>query len=148
MLFRSLKIFFLDGSSIQEKNLKDRVDDINEYVAGKEKEDSRYAQLYWDQDKINIIWEKCRDFYDEYEVQIDPRMLIAIVAAEGSGSFHTSSTNKAADGGNGVEFDFETDCIKAIDLLGGKIIAYPISSNPFFVLAFNTAVLKSSQYFG
>ncbi len=121
----------LNGNSTQEKNLKERVDKINESVAEKEKEDSRYAQLYWDQDKINIIWEKCRDFYDEYEVQIDPRMLIAIVAAEGTGSFDTSSTNKAADGGNGVQFDFETDCINAIDLLGGKIIAYPKYCNDF-----------------
>ena len=87
-------------------------------------------------------------FYDEYEVQIDPRMLIAIVAAEGSGSFHTSSTNKAADGGNGVEFDFETDCIKAIDLLGGKIIAYPKYCKDFKTAVLNANTKKGLEDLG
>ena len=119
------QILQLDGNSVQEKKLKERVDGINEKVAEKEKKDKRYAQLYWDQDKIDIIWQKCRDFYEEYGVQVDPRMLIAIVAAEGTGSFDTSSSNKAADGGNGVQLDFETDCTNAIDLFGGKIIAFP-----------------------
>lgn len=138
----------LDGESIQEEKLKERIDEINKKVAEKEKEDSRYAQLYWDQDKIGIIWQKCNEFYEDYGVQIDPRMLIAIVAAEGTGSFDTSSTNKAADGGNGVEFDFETDCKKAVDLLGGKIIAYPKYCKDFKTAVLNANTKKGLEDLG
>ena len=80
--------------------------------------------LKWDQDKVEKVWEKCRSYYEDYGIQVDSRLLIAIVAKESTGSFNTSSENIAADGGNGVESNFDEDCKKAIDLLGGKIIAY------------------------
>ena len=80
--------------------------------------------LKWNQNKINVIWKKCEEFYEDYGVQVDPRLLLAIIVEEGTGSFNTSSDNKAGDGGNGPEANFEVDCEKAVDLLGGKIIAY------------------------
>ena len=79
--------------------------------------------LKWNQNKINVIWKKCEEFYEDYGVQVDPRLLLAIIVEEGTGSFNTSSDNKAGDGGNGPEANFEVDCEKAVDLLGGKIIA-------------------------
>lgn len=68
---------------------------------------------------------------DSYGVQVDPRLLLAIIVKEGTGSFNTSFDNKAGDGGNGAETNFESDCEKTVDLLGGKIIAYIIFHGDF-----------------
>lgn len=53
--------------------------------------------LKWNQNKINVIWKKCEEFYEDYGVQVDPRLLLAIIVEEGTGSFNTSSDNKAGD---------------------------------------------------
>lgn len=128
-------ILQLDGKSRQEQELKNRIAAINEKVENKKVKDfenaEKYDALLWNQEKIDKVWDKCLDFYYHYEVQVDPRMLLAIIFQEGTGSFDTSSENKAADGGNGVEFDFDRDCRKAVDLLGGKIIAYLRYHNDF-----------------
>ncbi len=125
-------IMQLDGDSAEEKKLAKYIKKINDGI--------KNEKLEWDQDKIDIIWEKCTDFYEKHQVLVDPRMLIAIIYAEGTGSFNTSSEKKAGDGGNGVEFDFEVDCKKAIDILGGKIMAYPNYKDKFV-----SAVLKAND---
>ena len=43
--------------------------------------------LKWNQNKINVIWKKCEEFYEDYGVQVDPRLLLAIIVEEGTGSF-------------------------------------------------------------
>lgn len=116
------QVMQLNGTSAEEKTLY-------EYIYGSESivglnQKITDERLKWNQEKINKVWEKCEDFYDEYGVKIDPRMVLAIVIAEGTGSFNTNSTDKAGDGGNGPQSDFEADCENAIDLLGGKILAY------------------------
>ena len=42
--------------------------------------------LKWNQNKINVIWKKCEEFYEDYGVQVDPRLLLAIIVEEGTGS--------------------------------------------------------------
>ncbi|MDE5698378.1 MAG: hypothetical protein K2I96_13375 [Lachnospiraceae bacterium] len=53
--------------------------------------------------------EGIRDFYHEYGVQADPRLMISIIGAEGTGSFNTDIVNKAADGQNGPKEIFAVD---------------------------------------
>lgn len=100
-----------------EDNLTYRINVINA-------KKSELDPLRWNQEKIDLLWEKCREYYDEYGIQIDPRLMLAIIAQEGTGSFDTSSKNPAPDGGNGSNDNYEQDLALAVDLLGGKIIAY------------------------
>lgn len=116
LLWIPSNILQLTGKTEAENNLKKRIDSMNGCIPNDD--------LKWNQNKINVIWKKCEEFYEDYGVQVDPRLLLAIIVEEGTGSFNTSSDNKAGDGGNGPEANFEVDCEKAVDLLGGKIIAY------------------------
>ena len=116
-------ILQLDGETKAEKNLKTRIDSMNNNISN--------TDLKWNQNKIKAVWEACEEFYEDYGVQVDPRLLLAIIVKEGTGSFNTSFDNKAGDGGNGAETNFESDCEKAVDLLGGKIIAYIIFHGDF-----------------
>ena len=128
-------ILQIDGESEQEKKLRKRITEINDKLELKKSKDMENAEKYeglkWKQEKIDKVWDACLEFYYDYEVQVDPRMLLAIIALEGTGSFNTSSENKAADGGNGAEFEFNKDCRRAVYLLGGKIIAYLRFHNEF-----------------
>ena len=83
----------LTGKTEAENNLKKRIDSMNGCIPNDD--------LKWNQNKINVIWKKCEEFYEDYGVQVDPRLLLAIIVEEGTGSFNTSSDNKAGDGGNG-----------------------------------------------
>lgn len=138
-------IMQLDGDSAEEKKLAEYIETLNENIRNRVKDDELYEKLVWNQDKIDIIWEKCTDFYEKYQVLVDPRMLIAIIVAEGTGSFNTSSENKAGDGGNGVHDDFDKDCQNAVDLLGTKIMAYRYYSDEFTVAVVNSNNLKGME---
>lgn len=116
-------ILQLEGETKAEKNLKKWIDHLNGGISN--------PVLEWNQDKITNIWEACREYYEENSVQVDPRLLLAIIAKEGTGSFNTSSKNKAGDGGNGVELNFENDCDNAVNFLGGKIITYIVYNEAF-----------------
>ncbi len=99
----------LDGNSEQEKFLAERLGKL---------------KLPWNQEKVDQLWAACEEIYNEYGINIDPRLLLAIIIQEGTGSFNTSSTNLAADGQNGVETDYVKDLMKANNLVFGKIIGY------------------------
>ncbi len=116
----------LDGSSEQEKNLAYRIENLHEQLKNKELEDGIDRSKYrWNQEKIDIVWQECRKFYDDFGVQLDPRLFLAIIFAEGTGSFDTSKENIAADGGHGPEENLDYDVTNAVDLVFGKVIAYP-----------------------
>ncbi|MBD3920905.1 hypothetical protein H8B09_19220 [Paenibacillus sp. PR3] len=100
----------LDGKTVQEKYLAKAL--------------GKFKKLKWSQDKIHTLWKGAQDIKDKYGIQIDPRIFLAIVIQEGTGSFNTSSSNKAADGQNGVETDFAKDVKKALNLLVGKVLGY------------------------
>lgn len=120
------EIMQLDGNSEQEKMLLSRINTLNNKISEADKE-----KWTWDQRKIDRVWERCREYYDEYGVQVDPRLLIAIVCVEGTGSFDTNSVVKAGDGGNGPQEDFEKDLDYALDLVGGKVIVYAAYQQSF-----------------
>ena len=88
------------------------------------KYEKNFTKLDWNQDKVNELWKASTDIFKAYNIQIDPRLLLAIIIQEGTGSFNTSSTNKAADGQNGVETNYATDLMKANSLIFGKILGY------------------------
>jgi len=69
----------------------------------------------WNQDKVNAVWDYC------IEQKIDPRLVLAIIPQEGTGSFNTSSANKAADGQNGYNPDFSNDLKLAVGHVKGKL---------------------------
>jgi hypothetical protein len=79
--------------------------------------------LALDQAKLNVLWQY------SYERAGDAGSIVAqfclsILPQEGTGSFDTSSENKAADGGNGVEADWQVDVRKAVNLVCGKLELY------------------------
>ena len=88
------------------------------------KRDENFTKYHWNQKKIDALWQGTEEIQKEYGLDIDPRMLLAVIIAEGTGSFDTSSKNKAADGGNGAESDFDRDLAKASDLILGKMLGY------------------------
>ncbi|MEA4964094.1 MAG: hypothetical protein VB114_20825, partial [Lutispora sp.] len=88
------------------------------------KYEKAFTKLHWDQDKINALWEATYDINEQYGIQIDPRLLLAVIIQEGTGSFNTSSTNRAADGQHGVETNYVVDLMKANSLIFGKTLGY------------------------
>lgn len=75
--------------------------------------------LIFSQAKFDRLW----DVADT--AGVPPFFMLAVLVQEGSGSFHTSSENRAGDGGNGIEPDWEQDVRKAVDLVAGKLALYP-----------------------
>jgi hypothetical protein len=98
----------LNGTSEQEKILNRQL--------------SKTTKIEWNQEKIDQLWKGCEEIYDEYGINLDPRLLLAVICAEGTGSFNTSSTNLAGDGQNGVEADYGKDLLNANNILLGKIL--------------------------
>lgn len=130
------KFMDLDGSTDEEMRLKEQIESLNDDLEEKGSDES----LKWNQYKIDRVCEECLEYYEQYGVQIDPRLMIAIVLNERTGSFDTSYTNLADDGQHGVEDNFETDLKKAIDLVGGKALAYAYYANDF-----STARVKAHE---
>ena len=89
------------------------------------------GNLKWNQEKIDKVWAASVTYYNKTKVQVDPRLLLAIIIQEGTGSFNTDKNNLAADGQNGVNENFDNDLALAMDFLGGKIIAYTYYHNQF-----------------
>ena len=88
--------------------------------------ESRLINLGWTQEKVDKLWEYCGYIYDSYSINIDPRIMLAIIIQEGTGSFNTNSKELAIDGQNGPESDFEKDISKALNLIMGKTVGYSI----------------------
>jgi hypothetical protein len=88
------------------------------------KYEKKFTKLKWNQDKLNDLWRATIEIEKQYHIQIDPRFLLAIIIQEGTGSFNTSSANRAADGQHGVETNFAVDLMKANSLVFGKILGY------------------------
>ena len=122
----------LNGTTPEEIALKKWIDATNNNCKSEE--------LKWNQDKINKVWDACRDFYHEYGVQVDPRLMISIIGAEGTGSFNTDMVNKAADGQNGPQKNFAADLENAVDIVGGKVMSYA-----YYIDDFSAAREKAYQ---
>lgn len=120
----------LNGNSDQEKYLSERIRDL---------------KISWSQEKVDQLWEACEQIYDEYGVGIDPRFLLAIIIQEGTGSFNTSGTNLAADGGHGVEEEFTQDLKNASELIFGKTLGYIYYNAQFVETANNNSDLLDNS---
>jgi len=86
--------------------------------------EKKFTRFEWNQEKIDSLWQACVEIDNSYGIQIDPRFLTAIIIQEGTGSFNTSATNKAADGQHGAETNYAVDLMKANHLIFGKILGY------------------------
>jgi hypothetical protein len=138
----------LDGASLQEKALAARVLTVNGNIADQSYTVEEVKALEWNQIKVDKVWQACTDFYHRTTellkgnpanglqargIQVDPRLMLAIAFAEGSGSFNTSSENKAADGQHGVHFNFDADLENAVDIVGGKAAVYAYFQEAFSI---------------
>ena len=99
----------------------------------------------WTQEKIDELWDSCREIYDKYKINLDPKIFLAIIIQEGNGSFNTSSTNLAADGQNGYEANYSVDLEKANELIFGKFIGYLCYGDKFEECINSNDVLKEQN---
>lgn len=79
------------------------------------------------QRKFDRLWEICES------AGVPALFMLAILPQEGTGSFDTSSDNKASDGGNGIESDWERDIRGAVGLVKGKLALYSQALDQGFV---------------
>ncbi|AHM68434.1 hypothetical protein [Paenibacillus polymyxa] len=121
--------FQYNGSSKAEKTFKRR--------------SLKFTKMQWNQEKIHGLWEATKKIQEMYDIQIDPRFLLAIIIQEGTGSFNTSSTNRAADGEHGAETNYAKDLMKANSLIFGKILGYI-----YYGQEFRKAVVKNNKLSG
>jgi hypothetical protein len=56
--------------------------------------------------------------------RVDPRLLVAILLQEGTGSFDTNSANAAQYNGNGPDADWIADTDRAVSHVAGKLVLY------------------------
>jgi hypothetical protein len=127
----------LSGSSPYDIILTTRIDNLNQKIT------SRYgsgSSFVWDQLKINKLLETSKQYQDEYGVYIDPRIMLAIIFAEGTGSFNTNPQNAKQYNGYGPEENFDVDIKRAYDLIVGKSLGYI-----YYKEGFNQAVLEGAN---
>ena len=72
------------------------------------------AEYNFNQEKLNDVWSYC------LKNRVDPRLGLAIIPAEGTGSWDTSSENKGADGGNGPNPNHSEDRRRAVSHILAK----------------------------
>lgn len=121
--------FQYNGSSEAEKTFKRRSLNL--------------TKMKWNQEKLHSLWEATKKIQETYDIQIDPRFLLAIIIQEGTGSFNTSSINRAADGEHGAETNYAKDLMKANSLVFGKILGYI-----YYGQEFRKAVVKNNKLSG
>jgi hypothetical protein len=91
------------------------------------------ANLDVDQAKVDFLWQYVGSKVPAVHANEVARFCLAIIPQEGTGSFDTSSVNKAADGGNGYEADWCVDVRRAVDLVIGKLMLYKQACEQGFV---------------
>jgi hypothetical protein len=115
------QVMQLNGSTEAEQYLTKQLEGFKKYP--------------WNQNKIDDLWSACQALYNTYGIQIDPRLYLAIIIQEGTGSFNTSSTNRAADGQHGPEADYAKDLMRAKDLIFNKILGYAVYGAEFALIS-------------
>lgn len=86
-----------------------------------------------DQGKVDFLWQYVSGKVPGPHVGIVALYCMAILPQEGTGSFNTSSANRAADGGHGYEANWALDVRKAVDLVVGKLMLYKQAVEQGFV---------------
>ena len=88
--------------------------------------------LSWNQDKINRTYEECYRFSVEKGILISPKLALAIIQVEGTGSYDTNSeVKKHYDNENGPQHDFETDTEYAFNLIYSKLGGYLVYGDEY-----------------
>ncbi len=95
--------------------------------------------LSWDQDKINKTYEECRKYSVESGILISPKLALAIIGAEGTGSYDTNAeVKKCYNNGNGPQHDFNVDTRAALELIKNKVAGFV-----FYEDEYETAALSA-----
>lgn len=82
------------------------------------------ANRYWrtemqlSQARVDYIWAQA------LRRKVDPRLLLAILPQEGTGSFNTNPDNAADYNGNGPDANWIRDTDRAVNLVAGKLFWY------------------------
>lgn len=97
--------------------------------------------LLWDQDKINKTYEACRKYSVESGILISPKLALAIIGAEGTGSYDTNGKVASCyNNGYGPQHDFEIDTKAGLELIKNKLSGYIVYEDEYKLAAINVGI--------
>lgn len=88
--------------------------------------------LKWNQEKINKTYEVCREYSIESGILVSPKIALAIIGAEGTGSYDTNG--KVSDfynGGHGPQHDFDIDTENGLELVKNKLAGFIVYKDEY-----------------
>lgn len=100
--------------------------------------------LSWNQDKINKTYEECRKYSVESGILISPKLALAIIGAEGTGSYDTNAAvKKCYNNGNGPQHDFNIDTRAALELIKNKVAGFAFYKDEYEKAALSAGLTDS-----
>lgn len=97
--------------------------------------------LSWDQNKINKTYEKCREYSIKSGILISPKLALAIIGAEGTGSYDTNAKVASCyNNGNGPQHDFDIDTELALELIKNKMTGFIFYMEEYKAASINVGV--------
>lgn len=93
------------------------------------------------QTRLNYLWDACEG---DPAKRFPALLMVAILPQEGTLSFNTSAENRAADGGHGIEPNWELDVQRAVALVRGKLALYQQAVAQGFVFAATSVMSPAS----
>lgn len=151
-------MLYLDGSSYGETELKRHIDIMNnredkiphaanKYVStlnqyglndGNYTVEQMIELLRWDQQKIDKTFDACLDLSLETGIIMSPYFALAVIGAEGTGSYDTNSKVCGKNyNGNGPQHDFAIDTENGLNLIIEKLGSYIIYGDEYKDVAKN-----------
>ncbi len=151
-------MLYLDGSSYGETELMRHIDIMNNredkiphaaerYVNALNKCGINNAQytveqmieiLRWDQQKIDKTFDACRELSLETGIIMSPYFALAVIGAEGTGSYDTNRKVRSEyGGGNGPQHDFAIDTENGLNVIVEKLGSYIIYGDEYKNVARN-----------
>ena len=86
----------------------------------------------WNQEKINQTYDECLKHSVETGILISPKLALAIIGAEGTGSYDTNSEVASCyNNGNGPQHDFPVDTELALNLLTNKLAGFIVYKDDY-----------------
>ena len=103
--------------------------------------------LSWNQDKINKTHEVCREYSIESGILLSPKMALAIIGAEGTGSYDTNGSISAFyNNGHGPQHDFDIDTKNGLDLVINKLAGFIVYRDEYESAAVSAGVTNSFMF--
>lgn len=88
--------------------------------------------LSWNQEKINATYDACKKYSIETGILVSPKLALAIIGAEGTGSYDTNGAVASCyKGGNGPQHDFDLDTNLGLDLIYDKISGFIVYKDDY-----------------